>query len=234
MTNDHRRSLYIIIVGGGKVGFSLAKELAETTHELLLIEQDPARVAEIQEELGDIVMAGDGCEASVLEDAGAERANMLLAVTGDDEDNLVSCQVAKERFNVERTVARINNPKNELIFQKLNVDITVSATTAILAHIEPELPTHQVIALGRLKGTGLEMVELRIPDDSRIVNRPIKEIRLPYQSMIVLIVGEDGQPKVPTGDTILHAGDELVAVTLHESEGALREELIAPPPTRSF
>jgi trk system potassium uptake protein TrkA len=233
MTNE-RRSLYIIIVGGGKVGFSLAKELAETTHELLLIEQDPARVEEIQEELGDIVMEGDGCEASVLEDAGAERANMLLAVTGDDEDNLVSCQVAKERFNVERTVARINNPKNEVIFQKLNVDITVSATTAILAHIEPELPTHQVIALGRLKGTGMEMVEMRVPEDSRIVNRAIKEIRLPYQSMIILIVGSDGQPKVPTGDTILHAGDEIVAVTLHESEGALREELMAPPPARSF
>ena len=115
-----------------------AQELAESTHEILLIEQDPARVAEIQEELGDIVMEGDGCEATVLEDAGAERANMLLAVTGDDEDNLVSCQVAKERFNVERTIARINNPKNESIFQKLNVDITVSATTAILAHIEPD------------------------------------------------------------------------------------------------
>ena len=234
MTSDLRRSLYIIIVGGGKVGFHLAKELAESTHEILLIEQDPARVIEIQEELGDIVMEGDGCEATVLEDAGAERANMLLAVTGDDEDNLVACQVAKERFNVERTVARINDPKNESIFQKLNVDITVSATTAILAHIEPELPTHHVIALGRLKGTGLEMIELRIPEDSRIVNRPLKEVRLPYQSMIVLVVGEDGQPKVPTGDTMLHAGDEIVAVTLHESEGALREELMAPPPARSF
>ena len=229
-----RRSLYIIIVGGGKVGFHLAKELVEANQEVLLIELDPDTVAEIQEELGDIVMDGDGCEASVLDKAGAERANMLLAVTGDDEDNLVACQVAKERFNVERTVARINNPKNEEIFQKLNVDITVSATSAIMARIEPELPTHQLISLAKLKGSGLEVVEVRIPDDSRVLNRPVRDIRLPYQSLIILIVGEDNQPRLPTPDTVVHEGDLVVAVTLHESEGALREELMSPPPPRSF
>ncbi|MBI5283819.1 MAG: TrkA family potassium uptake protein, partial [Chloroflexi bacterium] len=162
------------------------------------------------------------------------RADMLLAVTGDDEDNLVSCQVAKERFNVARTVARINNPKNEEIFRKLQVDITVSATSAIMAHIEQELPTHHLIPLMKLKGSGLEIVEVRIPDDSRVVGQPIKNILLPYQSMISLVVGEDGQPKVPSGETILHAGDEVVAVTMHESEESLREALMSPPPPRSF
>lgn len=234
MTTDIKRSLYIIIVGGGKVGFHLAKELADSQHEVLLIEQDAHRVREVQEELGDIVLEGDGCEASVLEDAGAKRANMLLAVTGDDEDNLVACQVAKERFNVERTVARINNPKNEEIFQKLAVDITVSATSAIMSHIEPELPMHHLIPLLRLQGSGLELVEVRIPGDSRAVDRAIRDIRLPYQSMIILVVSEDGQPKDPTGDTVLRTGDMVLAVTLHESEGALREELMAPPPQRSF
>jgi trk system potassium uptake protein TrkA len=229
-----QRSLYIIIVGGGKVGFHLAKELVEANQEVLLIEQDPEKVAEIQEELGDIVMEGDGCEASVLEKAGTGRANMLLAVTGDDEDNLVSCQVAKARFNVERTVARINNPKNEEIFQKLEVDIVVSATSAIMSRIEPELPTHQLISLTKLKGSGLEIVEMRIPDDSRVLNRPVREIRLPYQSMIILIIGEDNQPRLPTPDTVVHQGDLVVAVTLRESEGALREELMSPPPPRSF
>jgi trk system potassium uptake protein TrkA len=226
--------MYIIVVGGGKVGFQLAKELVEANHEVLIIEQDAQKCAEITDELGDIVMEGDGCEATVLEKAGTQRADMLLAVTGDDEDNLVSCQVAKERFNVARTVARINNPKNEEIFRKLQVDITVSATSAIMAHIEQELPTHHLIPLMKLKGSGLEIVEVRIPDDSRVVGQPIKNILLPYQSMISLVVGEDGQPKVPSGETILHAGDEVVAVTMHESEESLREALMSPPPPRSF
>ena len=149
--------MYIIVIGGGKVGFYLAKELAESNHEVLVIEQDPQKVQEIQDELGDIAMEGDGCEATVLEKAGTSRADMLLAVTGDDEDNLIACQVAKQRFNVSRTVARINDPKNEEIFRRLDVDITVSATSAIMAHIEQELPTHQLIPLMRL-GSGLEIV----------------------------------------------------------------------------
>ncbi len=226
--------MYIIVVGGGKVGFQLAKELAEANHEVLVIEQDAAKAAEITDELGDIVMEGDGCEATVLEKAGTQRADMLLAVTGDDEDNLVACQVAKERFNVARTVARINNPKNEEIFRKLQVDITVSATSAIMAHIEQELPTHHLIPLMKLKGSGLEIVEVRIPEGSRVVGQPIKSILLPYQAMISLVVGEDGKPKVPSGETIIHEGDEVVAVTLHESEEALREALLSPPPPRSF
>lgn len=227
-------SLYIIVVGGGKVGFHLTKELIDANHEVLLIEQDSARAKEIGDELGDIVLDGDGCEATVLDKAGAGRADMMLAVTGDDAVNLVTCQVARQRFNVGRTVARINDPKNEEIFRKLEVDITVSATSAIMAHIEPELPTHHLTRLMRLKGSGLEIVEVRIPDDSRVVGQPVKSILLPYQSMISLVVGEDGHPKVPSGETVLHSGDEVVAVTLHESEEALREALMAPPPPRSF
>ncbi|MBI2724522.1 MAG: TrkA family potassium uptake protein [Chloroflexi bacterium] len=226
--------MYIIIVGGGKVGFQLARDLVDANHEVLIIEQDAAKVAEIANDLGEIVMEGDGCEATTLDKAGTARANMLIAVTGDDEDNLVACQVAKQRFNVPRTVARINNPKNEEIFRKLEVDITVSATSAIMAHIEQELPTHHLIPLMKLKGSGLEIVEVRIPDDSRVVGQPVRTIMLPYQSMISLVVGADGQPKVPSGDTILQAGDEVVAVTMHESEESLREALMAPPPPRSF
>lgn len=229
------KGMYIIVVGGGKVGFHLAQELVEANHEVLVIEQDSQKAKEIADELGDIVLDGDGCEASVLDKAGTGRADMLLAVTGDDEDNLVACQVAKQRFNVARTVARINNPQNEEIFRKLEVDITVSATSAIMAHIEPELPTtHHLIPLMRLKGSGLEIVEIRIPDDSRVVGKRIREVLLPYQSMILLIVGDDDQPRTPTSETLIRAGDEVIAVTMHESEEALREALMQPPPTRSF
>ena len=138
--------MYIVIVGGGKVGFYLAKELVEANHEVLVIERNPAKVAEITETLGEIAMHGDGCEATVQEKAGAGRADLLLAVTGGDEDNLVACQVASHMFKVARTVARINNPKNEGIFRELGIDLPVSATGAIMSHIEQEIPSPPLIS----------------------------------------------------------------------------------------
>src|SRR5262245_1133608 len=128
--------MYAIIIGGGKVGFYLAKHMLEDGHEVLVIERDAAKCAGIAEELGDIVLKGDGCEAVTLASAGMGRADLCVAVTGDDEDNLVACQVAKTKFEVPRTIARINNPKNELIFRQLGIDTTVSATSVILAQIE--------------------------------------------------------------------------------------------------
>ena len=217
--------MYIIVVGGGKVGYYLAKELVEEGNEVLVIEQDAAKAERIAEELGDISLQGDGCEASIMEMAGFARADMVLAVTGDDEDNLVVCQVAKAKFNVPQTVARVNNPKNEDIFKKLGIDTTVSATTAILAQIEQELPTHSLIPLLTLKGGGLEIVEVKVPENSAAVGKHISEILLPQQSLIALIVDEDGVPRVPKSDTVLRAGDEVVAVTRTENEDALRAVL---------
>jgi trk system potassium uptake protein TrkA len=226
--------MYIIVVGGGKVGYYLAKELIESEHEALIIELDSSRCAEIAEDLGDIVMRGDGCEASTLERAGAGRADIVMAVTGDDEDNLVVCQVAKHKFNVPRTIARMCNPKNEAVFISLGIDTTVSATGAIMAQIEQELPIHPLIPLLTLKGGGLEIVEVKIPSSAMVVGKRIKEILLPHQSLVSLIVDSAGQPRVPTSDTVLHEGDEVVAVTMKESEEALRAALTEPPPERSL
>ncbi len=223
--------MYIIVVGGGKVGYYLMRELLESQQEVLLIEQNPARCAEIAQELGDaVVMQGDGCEAATMERAGAGRADLVIAVTGDDEDNLVVCQVAKHRFQVPRTVARVNNPKDELIFRKLGIDTTVSATSAILAQIEQELPTHPLIPLMTLKGSGLEIVEVKIPPNAAVVGKPIRDLLLPHQSLISLIVDADGQPRVPTSETVIHAGDEVVAVTMRETESALRAALTSSSP----
>src|SRR5579875_1411174 len=141
--------MYIVVVGGGKVGFYIAKGLIDEGHEVLIIERDqkdPHRSDSIAEELGsEVVLRGDGCEAATQEKAGVARADILIAVTGEDEDNLVACQVAKNRFKVPRAIARINNPKNELIFKLLGIDTTVSATSVILANIEQELPTHHLL-----------------------------------------------------------------------------------------
>ena len=224
--------MYIVIVGGGKVGFYLAKELVEANHEVLIIERNAAKCADIQEELGEIVMRGDGCEAAIQEQAGSGRADLFLAVTGEDEDNLVASQVAKHVFNVPRAVARINNPKNEQIFRKLGIDSTVSATSAIMSHIEQELPTHSLISLMTLR-RGFEIVEIKIPGTSAVVGRPVRDVLLPHQSLIWGVVDSDGNPKAATPETIVHAGDEVVAVTLQESEEALRAALTAPASERA-
>ncbi len=220
--------MYIIVVGGGKVGYYLAKELVEEGHEVLVIEKDATKVERIAEDLGDITLRGDGCEAATMEMAGFGRADMVIAVTGDDEDNLVVCQVAKAKFNVPRALARINNPKNKEIFKRLGIDTTVSATAAILAQIEQELPTHPLIPLLTLKGGGLEMVEVKVPENSAAVGKRIGEILLPQQSLIALIVDEDGVPRVPKNDTVVRAGDEVVAVTRTENQDALRSVLTSP------
>lgn len=225
--------MYIIVVGGGKVGFYLAKELVEANHEVLVIERNPDKCAEIAEALGEIAMRGDGCEAAIQEQAGMGRADLLLAVTGEDEDNLVASQVAHHMFNVPRTVARINNPKNELIFRKLGIDFTVSATSAILAQIEQELPTHPIISLMTLR-SGFEVVEVKVPEEAGVVGKTLSDVTLPHQSLIWGIVDAEGNPKAPTSETVLHAGDEVVAVTLQESQEALRNALTAPSPQRSF
>ena len=214
--------MYIIVVGGGKVGYYLAKELVEEGHEVLVIEKDKTKAERIAEELGDISLRGDGCEASTMEAAGFGRADMVIAVTGDDEDNLVSCQVAKAKFNVPRAVARINNPKNEEIFKKLGIDTTVSATGAILAQIEQEIPTHPLIPLLTLKGGGLEIVEVKVPEGAAVVGRHIDDILLPPQSIIALVIDDEGEPRVPNADTVVQAGDDVVAVTRTENEDALR------------
>ncbi len=223
--------MYIIVVGGGKVGYYLAKELVESPegHEVLVIEKDGAKCERIVEELGDIALRGDGCEAATMEVAGFGRADMVIAVTGDDEDNLVSCQVAKVKFNVPRTIARINNPKNKEIFRRLGIDTTVSATAAILAQIEQELPTHPLIPLLSLSG-GLEIVGLKVPPSSAVVGKRIKELLLPHQSLIALVIDREGTPRVPGPETVIQAEDEIVAVTPTENQDIMRVALTASSP----
>jgi len=213
--------MYIIIVGGGRLGYYLSKALLDEGHEILVIEKDAATVEHIEEELGSICMQGDGCEAAVLDEAGTERANLFIAVTDQDEDNLVACQVAKYKFNVPRIIARIGNPKNEILFKKLGIDVTVSTTNLILEHIEQELPTHPLTHLLELKNGELEIVEVKIPPDSKAIGKQIIELPLPTGSILSLIVKEEGF-YVPTQDTILEAEDRVIAIIKPDLEEDLR------------
>ena len=217
--------MYIIIVGGGRVGYYLAKALLDEGHEVLVVEKKANVCETITEEMGSICLRGDGCEASTLAEIGTSRADMFVAVTGDDEDNLVACQVAKHKFNVPRTIARIRNPANEIIFKKLGIDVTVSSTNIILEQIEEEVPTHPLTHLLTIRDKGLEIVEVKIPSESTTVGKPIKELSLPKGSRLMLICSKERKPRVPTANTILRAGDRVIAVTTSESEEALRATL---------
>jgi trk system potassium uptake protein TrkA len=213
--------MYIIIVGGGQVGYYLAKALLDEGHELLVLEKDAARTDFICNNLGSVAVRGDGCEMATLAEAGAGRAEMFVAVTGDDEDNLVSCQAAKHKFNVRRTVARVNNPKNEPIFKKMGIDVTISSTRIILENIEEEVPTHPITHLLDIQEQGLEIVEIKVPPHSTTIGKTVKELPLPAGNTLLLVIRGQQKPFAPDEDTVLEAEDQIVAITTPESEEAL-------------
>ena len=213
--------MYIIIGGGGDVGYYLTKSLLKQGHEVLLLEKGLTRFQALNDELGQAVVRGDACEARTMEEVGANRADVVIAVTGEDEDNLVICQVAKKRFKVGRTIARVNNPKHSEIFQKLGIDITVSPTRSILSLIEAELPSFRFVQLMTLKNAGLEIIELRVPQDSPVAGKMLRDIHLPRSGNLVLII-RDKQFVTPTADTQLLPNDDVFAIVNREGEEELR------------
>jgi trk system potassium uptake protein len=217
--------MYMIVVGGGKVGYHLAKTLINEGHEVLIIEKDRSRIEFITGELGSICLHGDGCEASVQADAGTARADMLVAVTGDDEDNLVACQVAKHKFKVPRTIARISNPKNEKLFRMLGVDVTISSTNVIMEYIQQEVPTHIITHLLKIQDTGVELVEIKIPADSKSIGKKVKDLSLPPGSVLILIIRRDQKPQMASPDMVIQLGDQVIALTPTDTEEQIKDAL---------
>jgi len=206
--------MYIIIVGGGRLGYSLTKALLNEGHELLLIEKNADVCDKINKELGSICLRGDACETAIQAEAGTGRADLLIATTGEDEDNLVACQVAKYRFNVPRTIARVRVPRNEQIFKQLGVDVTVNSTNIILERIEHEVPSHPLTHLFCLTGDNREMeiLEIRATAGSAAVNKTLNEIVLPNKVVLGLVIRNGEKPFVPRGDTVFKSGDQIIAV----------------------
>jgi len=217
--------MYILIVGGGKVGESLARTLSSHGHDIALIEKDEKMAARIAEDLEKVlVIGGDGCDPNRLEDAGAKRAQVVAAVTGDDEDNLIICQISKETFGVPRTIARVNNPRNLYTFQKLGID-AISATTIIAKLIEEESTVGDIINLLALKRGKLSLVEVRLSEPSAAVDTAIKDLKLPADVVIAAIF-RGNNIIFPKGDTILKIEDSVLALTTTEKEKELTESLL--------
>lgn len=217
--------MYIVVVGGGKVGYHLTRLLMNEGQEVLVIEKTAEKVERIMTDLGATVIHGDGAEVATLEEAGVGRADVVAAVTGHDEDNLIIAQVAKKWFNVPRTVARINNPRNEYIFSQLGIDSTVSATQVILSIIQQEIPEHPFVHLLTLREGGIEFVELHLKEGSSAIGRTMREVKLPPDTAIPLLLRE-GKPIVVQPDTALEEDDKLIAVTTGEYEGMLQSYVL--------
>lgn len=214
----HKRSpMYVIIVGAGKVGYYLAKTLIKEGHEVLVLEKDRKRIESLTEDLGEVIIHGDGCEIRTMDEVGMGRANVVVAVTGDDEDNLVICQMAKRKFEVPRTIARVNDPKNEELFKQLGIDQTVSSTRIIFNLLEQQIETGQVIPLAALKKGQIEMVEADITTGSSAAGLKINELKLPENALVIAVIRDD-HAVIAHGDTKLREGDSVIAMVNADQE----------------
>ena len=204
--------MYVLIVGGGKVGLNLTRELITKGHEVTLIEGDRSLYLRIEQELEHAVQYGDGTELWVLERAGIQRADLVVAVTGDDEDNILICQVAKEKYLCDRIIARCNNPRNLQHFKLLGIVPAVSATDLILNLIEHEVPGHGLVHLLDLPDEQLEIIEVEVVQGAPAEGRRVSELGLPDGSLVISVLPRGGGGFVPKADTVINVGDEVLIV----------------------
>ena len=217
--------MYFVIAGGGQVGFHLAKALLESSHEVMLLESDRRRAQAIEAELGSVVLNAPADEGRYQIEAGCQRADAVIAVTGEDPANLIICQLAKWKCNVPRVIARVNDPKNEIVFKALGIDETISSTRVIMNVIEQELPSGGFLPLMPLTGSHLELIEAEIAAGtpaagrSHRLARPALRARPSAGSCAkdVVVHADD--------DTKLQVGDRIVVLSPTAAEAGVRKAL---------
>jgi trk system potassium uptake protein TrkA len=222
----------VAIAGGGAVGTFIANDLANAGHDVLIIEQDPAVVSRSEPATPPPAEGGtiewrtaDACEVSSLREAELDRCDVVVAATGDDEDNLVISLLAKQEFAVPRVVARVNHPKNEWLFNETwGVDVSVSTPHLILALTEEAVSVGSLVRLFSLERGAVRLVEVTLAPDSPVIGKEIKEIAVPRDSVFAAILREE-HVIVPRGDTIFAAGDEVISLVTADSEPEVRQLL---------
>jgi trk system potassium uptake protein len=218
--------MYVIVAGGGKVGANVARSLLRLGHEVTLIEQRRDRFERLEDEFEHQVHRGDGTELHVLERAGIARPpDIVLALTGDDEDNLVIAQLAKEKYGVEQVIARVNDPRNQAHFDLLGISPTVCATSSIMALVEHEVPEHDIIHLLELRKENLEIVEVQIDRDSPSAGKRVESLDLPSGARLISVM-RGGRAEIAVGATQLEAGDQVLAILEQGKEDELRRVLL--------
>lgn len=217
--------MYVVVAGGGEVGFHLAKALIEAGHEVMVIESDRHRAQWIEEQLGSVVLHAPADEGRYQLEAGCQRADAVLAVTGEDAKNLVICQLARHNCGPHgRVIARVNDPKNEIVFKALGIDETLSSTRVLMNVIEQELPVGGFLPLMPLTGSQLEIIEAEIAAESRSVGKAVRALDLPAGAVIGGIVRR-GSIVPAVGDAVLEVGDRVIVFAPTAAEGAVRESL---------
>jgi trk system potassium uptake protein TrkA len=218
--------MFVLIVGGGKVGANLTRALDDLGHEVVVIEQDRRRFERLEREFAHRATFGDGTELYVLERAGIKRPPaIVVAATGDDEDNIVICQMARERYGVPKVVARVNDPRNQRHFDLLGIAPTLSATRMMLALIEHEVPEHRLVSLLELRTENLEILEIEIDEGAAAVGQPAEEVRVPESARLISVVRQ-GRARIALSDLRLQAGDQVIAILEPGGEEALRRALV--------
>ncbi len=218
--------MYMVIAGGGKVGSNVARSLIAAQREVTIIEQRHDRYALLEAEFGHVAMLGDATEIAVLERAGIDRPpDIVLALTGDDEDNLVIAQIAKEGYGVAKAIARVNDPRNQQHFDLLGIELTVSATSGILALVEHEVPEHGLVRLLELKQEGLEVVEMQITGKSPAAGKRVAGLALPEGARLVSVT-RHGVGEIAGDETVIRPGDQVIAILKPGLENNLRRALV--------
>lgn len=216
----------IVINGGGKVGSFLASDMVKNGHQVTLIERRAEVAEKVTLEVPQaLVILGDGCDVRFQEDADTSRADVFVSVTGDDDDNLVACQIAQNVFSVPRAIARVNNPKNEQIFHALGIE-AVSSTTIISKLIEEEVSVGDIVTLQTLKKGKLSLIEVDLPQAGcPVANQLVKDIQMPDDCVLVAILRDD-QVLIPKGDTLIKPSDSIVALAGRDKERLLKKRLL--------
>jgi trk system potassium uptake protein TrkA len=212
--------MYAVIVGGGVVGYNVLRALTGLGYESVLIERDKQRFAQLEAEYEHMVLHGDGTEIAMLDVAGVRRADLVIAVTGKDDDNIVIAQLAKELYETGKVIARVNDPRNQEHFDALGVRFTVSAAQSILSLIEHEVPDHRVVNMLNLRHENLEIIELNVTSGSPIVGQPVKGIRMPKNTRLISVT-RDNQSTIAVGDTVVQPGDRVMAILEPSKEDEL-------------
>jgi trk system potassium uptake protein TrkA len=219
--------VFIVILGGGKVGGNLARTLLARGTEVVVVESDPRRFERLEAEFGHRAIRGDATELYVLERAGLKRPpDIVVAATGDDEDNVVICQLATERYGVPKVIARVNDPRNQATFDLLGIGPTVSPTQTIMALIEHEVPEHELVHLLELRREKLEIVEVEIGQGARADGKRVEQLRLPEHARLISVM-RGGVAEIAVGSTELRAGDQVLAIIAPGAEEELRSLLLA-------
>ena len=214
-----------IVVGGGKVGYYLVKALKEKKHQVVLIEKDAKICEKIAEELEVDVICGDGSDVEVLKDADIEEAEVVAAVTGKDEENLVICQMAKVNFNINETIARINNPKNIAIFEALGVDKTVCSTQVICNLVEGEFNSEPLKIIESINKGEMILVEAKIDKESAWKDKSIGQLSIPKECLILSII-RSGKVIFPRGSVDIKEGDKVLIITNTDKKNDVEKSII--------